>query len=57
MYFKNHDHYTPIARVVGNHWMIISSLSITADMESQYSVIATGDGVPRWQIFAGLNFQ
>jgi hypothetical protein len=57
MDFKNHDDYTPIGRGVGNHWVLSTSLSINAYMESQYSVIATGDGVPRWQIFAGLNFQ
>lgn len=57
MDFKNRDYYTPIGLGVGKHWALTTSLSIDAYVEPQYSVIATGGGVPRWQIFAGLNFQ
>ncbi|GGG09185.1 hypothetical protein GCM10010924_42630 [Rhizobium wenxiniae] len=56
MDFKNRDYYTPIGLGVGKHWALTTSLSIDAYVEPQYSVIATGGGVPRWQIFAGLNF-
>lgn len=55
--FENHDYYTPVGLGLGKHWAIDEDFSINTYVEPQYSLFSSGDGNPRWQIFAGINFQ
>ncbi|MBP2312638.1 hypothetical protein [Azospirillum soli] len=38
-------------------WQVSRSTSLNAYVEPQYTVFHNGEGVPRWQILAGLTLQ
>lgn len=47
----------PISLGVGKVWKVNDHLTVNAFLEPQYTVWRNGDGVPRWQIFGGVNLQ
>lgn len=59
MNFDLHDgNYTiPVGLGVGKVFQVSDKVTMNAFIEPQYSVFDKGDGGPKWQIFAGLNFQ
>ena len=55
--FENDTHYIPVGLGIGKVWQVNKDLTVNAFIEPQYTVWRHGDGVPRWQIFGGVNFQ
>ncbi|RDI57179.1 hypothetical protein [Microvirga subterranea] len=52
-----HDtRYIPVGLGLGKVFQV-GKTTVNAFIEPQYTVWRNGDGVPRWQIFGGLNFQ
>ncbi len=54
--FQSHAHYIPVGLGIGKVWKV-GKTTINAFIEPQYTAWRHGDGVPRWQIFGGINFQ
>jgi hypothetical protein len=54
---ENDTYYIPVGLGLGKVWQIGKGTTLNTFVEPQYTVMHTGDGAPRWQIFAGLNFQ
>lgn len=54
---KNHTHFMPIGLGLGKVMRMEGNKTINAFIEPQYSVATKGVGVPKWQIFTGINFQ
>lgn len=55
--FKKHTHFMPIGVGVGKVIKQGGHRTINAFIEPQYSVKTKGPGVPKWQVFGGVNFQ
>lgn len=52
------DHYViPIGTGAGKVWLLPDGTSINAFLEPQWTVAHDGAGQPRFQLYAGLNFQ
>ncbi|MQB07719.1 hypothetical protein DXT91_27065 [Agrobacterium tumefaciens] len=49
--------YVPVGLGVGKVFQLDKGVTMNAFVEPQYTVWHDGAGAPRWQIFAGLNFQ
>lgn len=54
---ENGASYIPIGAGVGKVFQLEKGITMNAFLEPQYTVWHDGPGAPRWQIFAGLNFQ
>ena len=55
--FENDNHFIPIGFGVGNVWKVDQRTTANLFIEPQYTVWHEGAGMPRWQIFVGLNLQ
>ncbi|NKK75450.1 hypothetical protein GFM13_35230 [Rhizobium leguminosarum bv. viciae] len=51
------DWYIPVGLGIGKVFALENGTTINAFIEPQYTVFKDGPGSPRWQIFAGVNFQ
>jgi hypothetical protein len=51
------DSYIPVGLGVGKVFQLDKGITMNAFVEPQYTVWHDGRGAPRWQIFAGVNFQ
>lgn len=51
------DSYIPVGLGIGKVIPLDSGITMNAFVEPQYTVWHDGEGAPRWQIFAGVNFQ
>ena len=51
------DSYIPVGFGIGRVIPLDSGITMNAFVEPQYTVWHDGAGAPRWQIFAGVNFQ
>ncbi|WP_426238350.1 hypothetical protein [Pararhizobium sp. DWP1-1-3] len=49
--------YIPVGLGVGKVFQLDKGITMNAFIEPQYTVWHDGPGAPRWQIFAGVNFQ
>lgn len=49
--------YIPIGLGIGKVFQLEKGITLNAFVEPQYTVWHDGPGAPRWQIFAGVNFQ
>ncbi|MGV1793685.1 hypothetical protein [Rhizobium sp. A37_96] len=49
--------YIPVGLGIGKVFQLDKGITMNAFIEPQYTVWHDGPGAPRWQIFAGLNFQ
>lgn len=49
--------YIPVGAGIGKVFKLDKGVTLNAFVEPQYTVWNEGGGAPRWQIFAGLNFQ
>lgn len=49
--------YIPVGLGVGKVFQLEKGITMNAFIEPQYTVWHDGPGAPRWQIFAGVNFQ
>ncbi|ASS53275.1 hypothetical protein E0H36_32270 [Rhizobium leguminosarum bv. viciae] len=49
--------YIPVGAGVGKVFQLDKGVTMNAFVEPQYTVWHDGAGAPRWQIFAGVNFQ
>ncbi|MGO8064427.1 hypothetical protein [Rhizobium leguminosarum] len=49
--------YIPVGAGVGKVFQLDKGVTMNAFVEPQYTVWHDGPGAPRWQIFAGVNFQ
>ncbi len=49
--------YIPVGAGIGKVFQLDKGVTMNAFVEPQYTVWSEGGGAPRWQIFAGLNFQ
>ncbi|WP_432444393.1 hypothetical protein [Rhizobium lusitanum] len=54
---ENGSSYIPVGLGLGKVVPLESGITMNAFVEPQYTVWHDGPGAPRWQIFAGLNFQ
>lgn len=54
---ENHTTVIPVGLGLGKVWTFGHGNTINLFAEPQYSVIRSGVGVPKWQIFAGVNLQ
>jgi len=54
---ENGRSYIPIGAGIGKVFQLEKGITMNAFVEPQYTVWHDGAGAPRWQIFAGLNFQ
>lgn len=54
---ENGSSYIPVGAGVGKVFQLEKGITMNAFIEPQYTVWHDGPGAPRWQIFAGLNFQ
>jgi hypothetical protein len=54
---ENGDYYIPVGFGVGKVFQINDKVTMNAFVEPQYTVASEGIGNPKWQIFAGVNFQ
>ncbi len=54
---ENHTSVIPVGLGAGKVWTFGHGNSINAFVEPQYSVFRSGVGVPKWQVFAGVNLQ
>ncbi|MCZ7463826.1 hypothetical protein [Rhizobium rhizogenes] len=55
--FENGKSYIPVGLGVGKVIPLEKGITMNAFIEPQYTVWHDGAGAPRWQIFAGMNFQ
>jgi hypothetical protein len=53
----NHSSYVPVGLGVGKVWTYGAGNNVNAFVEPQITTFRSGVGVPKWQIFAGMNFQ
>lgn len=53
----NDSYYVPFGAGVGKVWNIGQGVTMNTFIEPQFTVFHDGDGVPQWQVFAGVNFQ
>ena len=51
------DWYIPVGFGLGKVFALENGSTMNAFIEPQYTVFKDGPGSPRWQIFAGVNFQ
>jgi hypothetical protein len=49
--------YIPVGFGIGKVFQLEKGITMNAFIEPQYTIWHDGPGAPRWQIFAGLNFQ
>jgi len=54
---ENGSSYIPVGAGVGKVFQLEKGITMNAFIEPQYTVWHDKPGAPRWQIFAGLNFQ
>ncbi|MGO7565330.1 hypothetical protein ACC754_40340, partial [Rhizobium johnstonii] len=54
---ENGKSYIPVGAGVGKVFKLDKGVTIKAFIEHQYTIWHDGPGAPRWQIFAGVNFQ
>ncbi len=54
---ENGRSYVPIGAGLGKVFQLDKGITMNAFVEPQYTVWHDGPGAPRWQIFAGMNFQ
>lgn len=54
---ENGASYIPVGLGVGKVFQLDKGVTMNAFVEPQYTVWNDGPGAPRWQVFAGLNFQ
>lgn len=54
---QNGASYIPVGLGVGKVFQLDKGVTMNAFVEPQYTVWNDGPGAPRWQIFAGVNFQ
>lgn len=54
---ENGSSYVPVGLGLGKVFQLDKGVTMNAFVEPQYTVWHDGAGAPRWQIFAGLNFQ
>ncbi|MBO9100957.1 MULTISPECIES: hypothetical protein [unclassified Rhizobium] len=54
---ENGASYIPVGLGVGKVFQLDKGVTMNAFVEPQYTVWNDGAGAPRWQIFAGVNFQ
>ncbi|OOO19711.1 hypothetical protein [Agrobacterium pusense] len=54
---ENGSSYIPVGLGIGKVIPLEKGITINAFVEPQYTVWHDGPGAPRWQIFAGVNFQ
>lgn len=54
---KNGDWYIPVGFGVGKVFALENGSTMNAFIEPQYTALKDGAGSPKWQIFAGINFQ
>lgn len=55
--FESGSSYVPVGFGVGKVIPLDKGITMNAFVEPQYTVWKDGAGSPRWQIFAGMNFQ
>lgn len=55
--FRNDASYIPIGLGIGKVFLLGGGATMNTFVEPQYTVLRHGIGMPRWQIFAGINFQ
>ena len=55
--FENDNHFIPLGLGIGNVWKVDRRTTANLFIEPQYTVWHDGLGMPRWQIFVGLNLQ
>lgn len=53
---KNDRYYIPVGLGIGKRWQVTKDFSVNGYVEPQYSLVAHGVGVPKMQVFAGMNF-
>lgn len=54
---QNGKSYIPVGAGVGKVFQLDKGITMNAFVEPQYTIWHYGVGAPRWQIFAGINFQ
>jgi hypothetical protein len=54
---ENGDYYIPVGFGLGKVFQVNEKTTMNAFVEPQYTVFHSGVGSPKWQIFAGVNFQ
>jgi hypothetical protein len=54
---QNGTSYIPVGFGLGKVFQLEKGITMNAFLEPQYTFWHDGPGAPRWQIFAGLNFQ
>ena len=54
---ENGNSYIPLGLGIGKVMALDKGVTMNAFVEPQYTVWHDGPGAPRWQIFAGVNFQ
>lgn len=54
---KNKTHFMPVGLGLGKVKKLGGHKTVNAFLEPQYSVSTKGVGMPKWQVFAGVNFQ
>jgi hypothetical protein len=55
--FEADNHFIPLGLGIGNVWKVDDRTTANLFVEPQYTVWHDGIGMPRWQIFVGLNLQ
>ncbi|MBD9624900.1 hypothetical protein IB279_18375 [Ensifer sp. ENS06] len=54
---ENENNYIPVGLGLGKVFQLENGITMNAFIEPQYTVWHNDEGAPRWQIFAGVNFQ
>ncbi|KAB2662307.1 hypothetical protein F9K91_22725 [Brucella tritici] len=54
---EDNEGYIPVGFGIGKVFELDKGITMNAFIEPQYTVWHQGDGQPKWQIFAGVNFQ
>lgn len=54
---ENDTFVIPVGLGIGKVWHLSKAATLNTYVEPQYSVFHQGTGIPRWQIFAGVNLQ
>ncbi|SPL61728.1 Possible Neuromedin U precursor [Ochrobactrum soli] len=54
---EDNEGYIPVGLGIGKVFELDKGITMNAFIEPQYTVWHQGDGAPKWQIFAGVNFQ
>jgi hypothetical protein len=55
--FERANDYLPLGFGFGKVWQASRKTTVNAFIEPQYTVWSNGVGMPKWQIFAGINLQ